>query len=68
MWQKVRSILKYVHLHYLDEYDYFLIGGDDMYYIMENLHAYLNSEEIRALQIAGKGMSAVLVFVTELMM
>lgn len=46
MWQKSRSIWKYVYTHLRDKYDYFLLGGDDMFYIVENLRAYLGSEEI----------------------
>ena len=46
MWQKSRSIWKYIHAHYIDQFDYFLIGGDDMFYIIENLRHYLMSEEI----------------------
>ena len=37
MWQKVRSIWAYVHEHYFDEYDFFHIGGDNMFVIAENL-------------------------------
>ena len=55
MWQKVRAMWKYVYRHYRDEYEYFLFGGDDMYYIMENLYAYLDSQEIREVQDTGKG-------------
>ena len=50
MWQKSRSIWKYIATHYLDSFDYFLLGGDDMFYIIENLRAYLNSQEIQTLQ------------------
>ena len=46
MWQKSRSIWKYIHAHYADTFDYFLLGGDDMFYIVENLRDYLASEEI----------------------
>jgi hypothetical protein len=46
MWQKSRSIWKYIHAHYIDTFDYFLLGGDDMFYIMENLRDYLASDEI----------------------
>lgn len=46
MWQKTRSIWKYVYAHYLDEFDYFLLGGDDMYYIMENLYAFLLGQRL----------------------
>ena len=48
-------MLQYVYHHYQDEYDYFLFGGDDMYYIMENLYAYLQSDEIRAARARGEG-------------
>jgi glycoprotein-N-acetylgalactosamine 3-beta-galactosyltransferase len=48
MWQKTQSIWKYIALHYVDDYDWFLLGGDDMYYIMENLYEFLNSDEIAA--------------------
>jgi glycoprotein-N-acetylgalactosamine 3-beta-galactosyltransferase len=41
MWQKSRSIWKYVYAHYMDKFDYFLMGGDDMFYIVENLRHYL---------------------------
>ena len=55
MWQKSRSIWKFVAKNYASQFDYFLIGGDDMYYVVENLKAYLNSPEIRALRDKGKG-------------
>jgi hypothetical protein len=44
MWQKSRSIWKYIAHHYRDEFDWFLIGGDDMYYIVSNLRKYLGSD------------------------
>eukprot|EP00522_Entomoneis_paludosa_P007160 CAMPEP_0172448690 /NCGR_PEP_ID=MMETSP1065-20121228/7646_1 /TAXON_ID=265537 /ORGANISM="Amphiprora paludosa, Strain CCMP125" /LENGTH=652 /DNA_ID=CAMNT_0013200251 /DNA_START=80 /DNA_END=2038 /DNA_ORIENTATION=+ len=37
MWQKVRSIWAYLHHNYRDDYDFFHLGGDDMYVIPENL-------------------------------
>lgn len=37
MWQKVRSTWAYVHDNYLDDYDWFHIGGDNMFVIAENL-------------------------------
>lgn len=43
MWQKVRSIWKYVGAHYLDEFDWFLIGGDDLFVLPHNLKTYLAS-------------------------
>lgn len=46
MWQKVRAMWSYVYDHYYDDYDWFMIGGDDMYVLVENLRLYLESEEI----------------------
>jgi hypothetical protein len=47
MWQKSLSIWKYIHAFLVDQYDFFfLLGGDDMMYVVENLRAYLGSEEI----------------------
>jgi hypothetical protein len=46
MWQKVRSMWMYAYDHYLDQYDYFYICGDDTYLVMENLRAYLAGDEI----------------------
>lgn len=55
MWQKSRSIWKFIAKNYASEFDYFLIGGDDMFYIIENLKAYLNSQEVRELRAKGTG-------------
>jgi len=41
MWQKTRSIWSYVHDNYMDDYDFFWLGGDDFYLIVENLINYL---------------------------
>lgn len=46
MWQKVRSIWKYVHEHYAKSFDWFIIGGEDMFVIPSNLRAYLTSDEV----------------------
>eukprot|EP00970_Alexandrium_tamarense_P006222 scaffold1054_cov281-Alexandrium_tamarense.AAC.7 len=48
----VRSIWAYIYDNYYDVYDYFHIGGDDLYLIVENLRHYLESEEI---QLASNG-------------
>ena len=37
----------YVYDNYYEKYDWFHIGGDDLYLILENLRYYLESEEIR---------------------
>jgi glycoprotein-N-acetylgalactosamine 3-beta-galactosyltransferase len=50
MWQKTRSIWKYIHEFYIHDFDWFLLGGDDMYHIVENLMDFLTSDEIRAEQ------------------
>jgi glycoprotein-N-acetylgalactosamine 3-beta-galactosyltransferase len=41
MWQKIRSILKFVGTHYLDDFDFFYQGGDDLFVIPQNLKRYL---------------------------
>jgi glycoprotein-N-acetylgalactosamine 3-beta-galactosyltransferase len=47
IWQKVRSMWSYVYDNYYEKYDWFHIGGDDLYLIVENLKLYLESDEIR---------------------
>jgi glycoprotein-N-acetylgalactosamine 3-beta-galactosyltransferase len=44
MWQKIRSILKFVGTHYLDKFDFFYQGGDDMFVIPQNLKRYLQEK------------------------
>eukprot|EP00804_Cyclotella_cryptica_P002281 CCRYP_004017-RA/>CCRYP_004017-RA protein AED:0.24 eAED:0.24 QI:148/1/1/1/1/1/6/1023/1015 len=52
IWQKVRSMWSYIYDNYYEKYDFFHIGGDDLYLIVENLRLYLESEEI---QLASNG-------------
>jgi len=47
IWQKVRVLWRYVYDHYYETYDWFHIGGDDLYLIVEHLQQYLESDEIR---------------------
>jgi glycoprotein-N-acetylgalactosamine 3-beta-galactosyltransferase len=47
MWQKSRAIWRYIHTHLAAQYDFFLLGGDDMFYLIENLRAYLASHEVQ---------------------
>jgi hypothetical protein len=56
MWQKSRSIWKYIYTHYIDKFDFFLMGGDDMLYIIENLQHYLQSDEITSLMTNTNGL------------
>lgn len=48
MWQKVRGMWKYVHQHCIDNFDFFFVCGDDNFVIVENLEAYLTSDELLA--------------------
>ena len=41
MWQKVRSMWAYVYAHYIEDYDFFHICGDDTYFIADNLRQHL---------------------------
>lgn len=51
-----RSIWKYIAAHYLNDFDYFLMGGDDMFYIVENLKFFLSSDEVQREAHKGKGL------------
>ncbi|CAJ1933565.1 unnamed protein product [Cylindrotheca closterium] len=50
MWQKVRTMWSYAYEHYANEYDYFYICGDDVYVVVDNLRAFLNSPRIQELE------------------
>jgi glycoprotein-N-acetylgalactosamine 3-beta-galactosyltransferase len=54
IWQKVRSMWSYVYDNYYEDYDWFHIGGDDLYVIVENLRLYLESEEVQLAANGGK--------------
>jgi hypothetical protein len=41
MWQKTRSMLSYMYDHYLNDFDFFFLCGDDTHVIVENLKHYL---------------------------
>ncbi|KAG7365818.1 hypothetical protein IV203_028488 [Nitzschia inconspicua] len=41
MWQKTRYMWKYAYDHFLDDYDYFYISGDDVYLLIDNFRAFL---------------------------
>lgn len=42
MWQKTRSIWRYVYQHY-SNYEFYHLGGDDLYVIVPNLKAFLKT-------------------------
>ena len=52
--QKIRSTWLYIHDNYVDDYEWFYIGGDGVYVLVENLKYYLGSEEIRTASEFGK--------------
>jgi glycoprotein-N-acetylgalactosamine 3-beta-galactosyltransferase len=56
MWQKSRSIWKYVANHFMNDFDFFLMGGDDMMYIIENLRLYLGSSKIQDMSATQTGL------------
>ena len=40
-WQKVRSIWRFVGTHYLEDFDFFFQGGEDLYVLPQNLRSVL---------------------------
>ncbi|KAJ8600665.1 hypothetical protein CTAYLR_007429 [Chrysophaeum taylorii] len=46
IWQKTRANWRYVSEYYLDDFDYFVFGGDDMFVLADNLKRYLASPEV----------------------
>lgn len=48
MWQKIRAIWKYISFHYKDDFDWFVLGGDDLFMIVENLRKVWHSASYRA--------------------
>jgi hypothetical protein len=49
MWYKTQLIWTFVYSaqEIFNEFDYFLLGGDDLYVVVENLRDLLGSEEVR---------------------
>ena len=50
IWAKVISTWMYAYRNYRQEFDYFYICGDDTYVVMENLYAFLISDDMMKLQ------------------
>lgn len=44
MWNKVQAMWFYVHANYLLEFDWFHIGGDDMYVIPDNIRRMVDAQ------------------------
>jgi hypothetical protein len=47
MYQKIRSIWAYIYVHFYSDFDWFHLGGDDMFVMVENLRSYVESDEIQ---------------------
>ena len=52
MWNKVQAMWLFVHDHYLLEFDWFHIGGDDMYVIPDNIRR-MNFTQKRPMILGG---------------
>ena len=50
MWQKIRSMWTYAYNHYIDDFDFFYICGDNTYLSIPNMRAYLDGPEVYALE------------------
>uniref|UniRef100_A0A7S3Q616 Uncharacterized protein n=2 Tax=Chaetoceros debilis TaxID=122233 RepID=A0A7S3Q616_9STRA len=46
MWQKTRSIWGYINDNFVEDYDYFWLGGDDVSLIVENLRGVIDDHSI----------------------
>lgn len=47
VWQKTRSNWRLLADRHASEFDFVIYGGDDYLVLVENLRAYLSSEEVR---------------------
>jgi len=50
MWQKIKTMWTYAYDHYLNEYDFFHICGDDVYLVVENLRSFLDGPDVLRLE------------------
>lgn len=47
LWNMVQAMLANIYLNYIDDYDVFYIGGDDMFVIVENLKFFFAEIEAK---------------------
>jgi glycoprotein-N-acetylgalactosamine 3-beta-galactosyltransferase len=47
MWKKIQNIWLFISSIFLSDYDYFLVGGDDLYVVVDNVKLMLDSPYIR---------------------
>lgn len=53
MWRKVQAMWIHAYHHYVNDYDYFHICGDDVYVVADNLRMFLMSEQVHKLSNDG---------------
>lgn len=41
MWQKSRAIWSFVGRHYANDFDFFILGGEDLFLLPQNMRSYL---------------------------
>jgi hypothetical protein len=46
MWEKSRMILNYIVENFLNDFDYFIFGGDDTFWVIPNLQFYLSTDPL----------------------
>jgi glycoprotein-N-acetylgalactosamine 3-beta-galactosyltransferase len=54
VWQKTRSILKFAGTHYINDFDWFYLGGEDMFVMYENLKHYLSTLDAKEDHFVGR--------------
>mgnify|MGYP005992906153 CR=1 FL=1 len=51
MWTKTQLIFNLIATSsLLDDYDYFLLGGDDLFVLIDNLKEFLASDRIKSME------------------
>jgi Fringe-like. len=53
MWRKVQAMWIHAYHHYVNDYDYFHICGDDVYVVADNLRMFLMTEQVHKLSNDG---------------